>query len=108
RFKDFLDLSPHLDIFSLNYDLCVESVFAQRDSMIVNGFGESGWDPIQLRTEGGMRLLKLHGSLDWLDHEEYGICSVDYPRHHTLTRADLPQPPLLIFGTDQKSTGLDP
>lgn len=108
RFNDFIELSPQLDIFTLNYDLCVETIFTKQDRQLVNGFTDSGWDPSHLKVGSGIRLIKLHGSLDWLDHEEHGICAVDFPGHQTLTRADMPPRPLLIFGTDQKTTGLDP
>src|SRR4051794_30055513 len=51
--------------------------------------------------------MKLHGSLDWIDDSEFGICSLECPRNHNATELD-GATPLLIFGTDSKLTGKEP
>ncbi len=60
---------PEVDIFTLNHDQLVERQFAASDIKIADGFGDlrqgyrifNGYWP-----DGpGVRLLKLHGSLNW-------------------------------------------
>jgi hypothetical protein len=98
-----------LDIFSLNYDLCIEkSLTDLAECPFVNGFSESGWQASLFDEADKIRLVKLHGSLDWVDDfAGYGICATEFPRHPQAEELD-GQPPLLIFGTDQKMTGRDP
>jgi hypothetical protein len=98
-----------LDIFSLNYDLCIERAFSDlAEREFINGFDTSGWRADLLRASGVIRLVKLHGSLDWVDDSSgYGICSLEYPRH-TQSEELEGRTPLLIFGTDHKLTGRDP
>jgi hypothetical protein len=55
-----------------------------------------------------IRLYKLHGSLDWVDDEMHGICSLTFDRHPRAEDFEVSKPPLLIFGTDTKLTGKDP
>lgn len=107
RLARFVQPETGLDIFSLNYDMCIERAITDFTSNgIVNGFSESGWRPDSYAAEG-IRLFKLHGSLDWVDDEVYGICSLEHPPH--AESADLEgSAPLLIFGTDAKVTGRDP
>lgn len=101
-----------VDIFTLNYDLCIETALEQFAAMdVVNGFTEEGgWQPSRFDTgEHAVRLYKLHGSLDWVEDEEYGVCSLTFPRH---LRADdlemLNLKPLLIFGTANKLSPREP
>lgn len=98
-----------LDIFSLNYDLCIEKALTElAEKKFVNGFEDSGWRAELFSHCSDIRLIKLHGSLDWVDDASgYGICSLDYPRHPQAEELE-GNPPLLIFGTDQKLTGKDP
>jgi len=51
---------------------------------------------------------KLHGSLDWVDDEMYGICSLLFDRHPKAEDFEVNKLPLLIFGTDAKLSGKDP
>jgi len=109
RLDDFRSVTPRVDVFTLNYDLCIEMSFLRfANGKLVTGFSDVGWEPALLQCTSGIRLLKLHGSLDWVNDEEHGICAVEYPGHQSLTKADVPSRPLLIFGTDQKTSGLDP
>lgn len=96
-----------VDVFSLNYDLCFERVFSHLlPEPFVNGFSEKGWTP-HLLDNAEFRYIKLHGSLDWIDDAELGICSLEYPPHADASLS-MGQQPLLIFGTDSKLTGKDP
>ena len=109
RFADFRDEQGGLSIFSLNYDLCIEQAVADLGGVgVVNGFSEAGWNMIHFERNDALRLFKLHGSLDWVEDQAYGICSTEFPRHTSAEDFEENMPPLLIFGTDTKLTGKDP
>ena len=87
-----------LRVFTLNYDLCVETACA--DARIERGFGADRlWDWRRFEddehTEAQIYLYKMHGSIDWKRN-----------RSGTLTHDDTPRIPdnledlELIFGTD--------
>jgi SIR2-like domain len=105
-----------LDIFSLNYDCCIERAFApycrdHGDVDFVDGFDENGWKPDLFKETGSskkiVRLYKVHGSLDWVDSEEYGLVSLaKAPRNIVEDLIGLE--PHLVFGTDVKLTGEQP
>lgn len=99
-----------VDIFSLNYDLCIETAlqsYAKRD--FVNGFSEEGWQPETFSSEVPIRLFKLHGSLDWVEDQAYGVCSLQYPRNKWAENIEGENVrPLLIFGTAHKLAPREP
>jgi hypothetical protein len=45
RLSDFKADAESVDLFSLNYDLCIERAFAESSHSLVNGFTASGWTP---------------------------------------------------------------
>jgi len=111
RLVDFCSEGIGVDIFSLNYDLCLETAIADfANRKFVNGFTEDGWRPKTLVDDGtDVRLFKLHGSLDWIEDEKaYGLCSLQWPRHKDAEDIEGEHRPLLIFGTDQKLTAREP
>jgi hypothetical protein len=99
-----------IDIFSLNYDLCIETAlqrYAKRD--FTNGFTEQGWDPETFDNNATIRLYKLHGSLDWVEDQAYGLCSLQFPRNEFAENIEGEgAKPLLIFGTAHKLTPREP
>lgn len=100
-----------VDIFSLNYDLCIETAlkcYAKKE--FLNGFTEDGgWQPETLEKETVVRLFKLHGSLDWVEDQAYGLCSLQYPRHKSAENVEGDSvKPLLIFGTTHKLSAREP
>ncbi len=107
RLNDFTATAESVDVFSLNYDLCIERAFMEHSLTFVNGFTENGWTPSAFQS-AEMRLFKMHGSLDWVEDEVHGICSVSIPRHQFADDFEGQKPPLLIFGTDAKLTGKEP
>jgi hypothetical protein len=107
RLYDFKAIAESLDIFSLNYDLCIEQAFNENAHTFVNGFTENGWTPSEFQSSD-IRLFKMHSSLDWVEDEVHGICSVSIPRHTYADDFEGQKPPLLIFGTDAKLTGKEP
>lgn len=60
---------PEVDIFTLNHDQLIEQQFAATDIKIADGFGDprSGYRIFNSHWPDGpgVRLLKLHGSLNW-------------------------------------------
>lgn len=105
-----------LDIFSLNYDCCVEKALQpfcdrHKDMQLVDGFSDKGWQPdLFNKTLDGrcvIRLFKMHGSLNWVNSQEFGLVNldkIDPERAVELTGI----PPHLVFGTDVKLTGEQP
>jgi hypothetical protein len=99
-----------LDIFTLNYDACIENALNAGRIRFANGFDDAGvWSPLRLTDDVSVRLYKLHGSLDWVDDQIYGLCSLQFPRHE---QADTIETdfvrPLLIFGTAHKLSAREP
>lgn len=110
RLADISDVASGVDIFSLNYDLCVEKALTDFGETFINGFTvEDGWRPALYETDAEIRLFKLHGSLDWADDRIYGVCSLEYPSH--IRKEDIVNDnlrPLLIFGTAHKLSPKEP
>jgi hypothetical protein len=99
-----------VSFFTLNYDLLVEAALTSRNAEFVNGMDSkrAEWSPELFANDEVIRLFKLHGSLDWVDHELFGICSMEFPRHGRAEEFEGDQTPLIIFGTDQKLTSKEP
>lgn len=74
--KQFRSPKGDLHIFSINYDLCVEQAFASIETPIETGFNKKGiLCPNRFKKAyGQIRLIKLHGSLDWGWKENGNIC----------------------------------
>jgi hypothetical protein len=110
--SQFLKICAPLDIFTLNYDLGIEFAMAGLKGAlrvdVATGFSESGWSPGSFGNAEHVRLHKLHGSLDWVDHQQLGLCSLRYPPHQDVNLIESEARPLLIFGTDFKMTGREP
>lgn len=95
-----------LDIFTLNYDLCLETALACGDIEYTCGFDANGWNS-ELFQNFDTRIYKLHGSLDWYqDEENKAIYSLSCPPGDRIPVGD-PES-LLIFGTAHKLTPTDP
>jgi hypothetical protein len=108
--KDLCIDGHGLDVFTLNYDLCIELALTNASVKFINGFDFTGvWSPTIFRETCEVCLFKLHGSLDWVDDAVYGLCSLQFPRHEN---ADTIQGddtrPHLIFGTAHKLSAREP
>jgi hypothetical protein len=69
--REWLVMNEPLDIFSLNYDTVVEQ-FCKSDGIpCTDGFSQTGeWQPdLYYRADSGVRLWKLHGSVNWASSE---------------------------------------
>jgi hypothetical protein len=109
RLNDFCINGRGIDIFSLNYDLCIETALRDIiDKPFENGFTPDGWRPSTFHQDCPIRLFKLHGSLDWIDDSAYGVCSLEFPRHKDAEDIEGEGRPLLIFGTSHKLSPKEP
>jgi hypothetical protein len=81
RLGDIAQRNVGIDLFSLNYDLCIEKALTAARRPFTNGFRAGIWAPTTFQGNHQIRLFKLHGSLDWVDEEPYGICSLEYLRN---------------------------
>jgi hypothetical protein len=67
---DFLDHKP-LDIFSTNYDVCIEKLCSITKKICIDGFDESNWNlDIFNKKRQQINLYKLHGSVTWFRNEK--------------------------------------
>ena len=91
------------DVVTLNHDTVLEQAFSSNSVSFCDGFGEASngvryWEPDLLREPDRVRLLKLHGSIDWFffrSNRKIGI-----PKDHDPFLTS-PRPELLV-GTFNK------
>lgn len=105
-----MDLGSRIKLFSLNYDLCVESACGR--DRVFTGFeripNRKGlvWNDRLMGSEDDhddlVRLYKLHGSIDWRD-EEGVLVSYDSPN-----KTEKAEDYQLIFGTENKMRPTEP
>ena len=106
-----------VDICTLNHDVVLEEHLHQRAVHYVDGFGESTngiryWSPDSFQHANGVRLLKLHGSVNWFHFMSSGVgLSVGVPDtwdvwHTTDIRGEMQLPtegrPEFLCGTFNK------
>lgn len=94
------DVGTLIKVFTLNYDLCFETVVG-RTKEIKLGFTKTSneWHYTNFDSDEGIsfNLYKLHGSIDW------------YIQNNKLYKSErLEQNPELIFGIMHKMTSVDP
>ena len=113
--KDFITSGFRLHVFSLNYDECVELALEHELGEIngkwTTGFAHKGWKPDLLenkRKRFDALLYKLHGSLDWVEDEELGVCSLKWPMAERAEEIPDTYDSLLIFATAMKVIPRDP
>ncbi len=69
--KNFLSFSKPLDLFTLNYDISIETAFDNISVSYTTGYrkrikGLPIWDPSQFSKKNfDARIFKLHGSINW-------------------------------------------
>lgn len=108
KLKEFVGDTSPVEVFTLNYDGCVEAALKGANSRFTCGFDQNGWNSaLFANSELEVCLYKLHGSLDWYrDEEDQAIYSLLTPPEGRVPAAD--PPPLLIFGTTNKLWPTDP
>ena len=95
------DRVSRLSLFTLNHDTVIERYWRGQDIQCVDGFGdpENGvryWEPRLFEHESCLRLLKLHGSVDWFRYNMNGstrFASVVGPFDHIKDPAGKDQVP---------------
>lgn len=102
------DKSP--EVFTLNYDRCVESALQYQRRRFTTGFRDGMWNRDEFAVDGQVRLYKLHGSFGWVRHPESDVL---YDRDGAMARDDLDilsadTEDDLIFGADNKFSPRQP
>jgi hypothetical protein len=75
--KSFMSFSKPLDLFTLNYDMSLETAFDKNGVSYTTGFVRRGnelplWEPLQFSEKSiDARVFKLHGSINWGLHLLY-------------------------------------
>ena len=95
---EFLESQRPLDVFSVNYDTCIELLCHTRRIKFTDGFGVE-WRPSEFaRDDIQLRLIKLHGSILWYETST-GACVripvVPKTGEHTLFTHETAQPLML-------------
>jgi len=67
--KEFVDEYKTLDIFSVNYDTCIEQFCKKHNFTYTDGF-ELNWNPNSFKNDYKIKLYKLHGSVTWYKTDE--------------------------------------
>lgn len=104
------ELGSNLRVFSLNYDVCVESACGRENVFTgfshVTGWKGRIWNDRMMRDDHGqtkpIRLYKLHGSVDWREEDGH-VVSYESP-----SKCDDAGDYRLIFGTQNKLRYTDP
>jgi hypothetical protein len=78
--------APPPEVFTLNYDLCVEKALGYERIPFTTGFTEGLWTKAEFEKPDRLRLYKLHGSFGWVRHPETGSL---YERNEALRRDDI-------------------
>jgi SIR2-like domain len=92
-----------IDLVTLNHDTVLEQAFTSNSVTFCDGFGEAVdgvrfWQADRLQNANRIRLIKLHGSIDWFRFRSYN--AVGIPEEHDPYLTD-PRPQLLV-GTFNK------
>lgn len=103
-----------VDLFTLNYDPSVEMFGVIKGIQIANGFRLNGpelvWDNnFDLTGSRGIRLFKLHGSVNWYTYEGKIVqLTAAYGPTHVETMTGSTAQNMLIFPTVKKPTWTEP
>jgi hypothetical protein len=95
-----------IDLVTLNHDTVLEQGFDCNSVTLCDGFGEPVdgvrfWEPDRLQRAGGVRLIKLHGSIDWFLFPNKRIGILGSSGRGPGTPITVPRPVLLV-GTFNK------
>ena len=107
RLADFIPDKGCLQVFTTNYDLCIENACRAQGIDVITGFEPSTgrWNPSLFRSEvPGINLYKLHSSLNWspdLKNLEIGALVERYPPQWD-------KEPNSFWGRDQSSSMTTP
>jgi hypothetical protein len=65
-------VNQNLDVFTTNYDLCIETLCSKNNIKYVDGFDGETWSPLSVFSDkkNSISLYKLHGSINWARNEK--------------------------------------
>jgi hypothetical protein len=99
-----VERQAELTIVTLNYDMSIELMAQRHGERVDRGF--ASWSETgELRMEGPLRLIKLHGSIDWIQRKPQNVQPPQFPRaaYGTVGNWDSSrEAPLVVFGAGQK------
>lgn len=110
RLETFGTAKRYPQVFTLNYDRCLEMGLKYENVPFTTGFLDGRWDRSQLERDDCLRVYKLHGSFGWVRHPETGVI---YDVEASLDRADIDIASYdvedeLVFGTENKLQARQP
>lgn len=100
----------HPEIFTLNYDLCLEQALKYDRRKYTTGFADGLWSSAEFDKLDLIRVYKLHGSFGWMRDPITGLL---YDRDEAMSRPELDivsseTDDDLIFGADNKFSPRQP
>lgn len=108
RFRPWA-LDGPLEVFTLNYDICVETACRVAGLRVSTGFESGAWTPSGLRKGVDVTLYKLHGSLNWFsDTSQQNTDGMLSFLPIVEGSVDDPRMPQLILGPGSKVQADDP
>ncbi len=101
---------PYPRIFTLNYDLCLETALVYEKVQFTTGFRDGLWNSGCFQQTDRVRIYKLHGSFGWVRDPQTLLL---YDRDNALGRSDVlfmsdDTPDDLVFATETKLQALQP
>lgn len=122
--QDTADDPFAIDIFTLNYDLVIETYFSKHQQIPWRGFVQGQWKGLEREPNeqqfGRINLYKLHGSIDWVRTEDSTIWEEEKMKQskaeeydfEKIKRDALSNPyvhyPYVIFGQGTKTFSAEP
>ncbi len=102
--------APYPQIFTLNYDLCLETALEYQDFPYTTGFDRGLWTTSSFQSADHVRVYKLHGSFGWIRDPQTQLL---YDRDSALERKDViflsdDTPDEIVFATENKMRALQP
>lgn len=113
-----------IDIFTLNYDLVLETYFSQHQQVPWRGFVQGQWKGLEREPYeqqfGRINLYKLHGSIDWVRPDDYTIWEEEKMKNRNVEGYDIEKfkqdtflnpyihYPYVIFGQGTKTFSAEP
>jgi len=110
RLEPYRGSKRYPQVFTLNYDRCLETGLRYERVPFTTGFLDGRWDRAQFDQSDHLRVYKLHGSFGWVRHPETRVI---YDVEAALDRTDIDIASYdvedeLVFGTENKLQARQP